>query len=347
MSNIKSYDNIFKELSKFKVFVNSKDGKEGPISFRNSRGFLALEEDFKTKISENVRETLNYDRWDESWVGTGKISKCAIKALNKCGNLVYSNQEIHFRDVLDKNNPKYNQDAERVIYDIYANKNCSEKVAFENAVKVFGAKYDLIAFLFFVKDDTRFLPICPGPFENAFRTLGINYNVSNKCSWENYKGFIEIIDEIRSIIDNNLEMEGTPRLIDAHSFVWIIQRKDYQTWNPNKNESSKIEDINERINSGSGKKKTTNVIIYERSQKVVDETKRRANGFCQLCNNPAPFIDNEGKPYLEAHHVKWLSRGGEDSTNNTVALCPNCHKRMHILDDNNDVNKLLNLLKKY
>lgn len=34
--------------------------------------------------------------------------------------------------------------------------------AFANAVDVFGAKYDTIAFLFFIKVDSRFLPISAG-----------------------------------------------------------------------------------------------------------------------------------------------------------------------------------------
>ena len=50
-------------------------------------------------------------------------------------------------------------------------------------------------------------------------------------------------------------------------------------------------------------------------------------------------------PYLEVHHVIWLSRGGEDSTTNTVALCPNCHTRMHILDRPEDIDKLQELIK--
>jgi 5-methylcytosine-specific restriction protein A len=35
---------------------------------------------------------------------------------------------------------------------------------------------------------------------------------------------------------------------------------------------------------------------------------------------------------LESHHIKWLSKGGEDTIQNTVALCPNCHRRVHALD---------------
>ncbi len=257
-------------------------------------------------------------------------------------------KKIHFENILNPNNKKYNPNAERILYDIYKNPKCSEKDAFENATEVFGKKYDLMACLFFIKDDTRFLPICPGRFETAFKMLGIKYYVSNMCSWENYKGFIEIIKEIRLIMEDNLEMDATPRLIDAHSFVWIVQGEKYNNWKPNKNDDVKIEEKVEKAGecSGFGNKKPRISNVYERSKEVVDETKRRAKGICQLCNNPAPFLDNEGKPYLEAHHVIWLSRGGLDSTTNTVALCPNCHKRMHILDEKKDVDKLLNLLKK-
>ncbi|WP_296863638.1 HNH endonuclease [Thermosyntropha sp.] len=29
-------------------------------------------------------------------------------------------------------------------------------------------------------------------------------------------------------------------------------------------------------------------------------------------------------------HIEWLSRGGTDTIDNTVALCPNCHRKMHV-----------------
>lgn len=60
--------------------------------------------------------------------------------------------------------------------------------------------------------------------------------------------------------------------------------------------------------------------------------KEKLKGFAQLCGNFAPFNDSEGKPYLESHHIIWLSKGGADSIDNTVALCPNCHKKMHIVN---------------
>jgi|GEM_PF-3524438 len=74
----------------------------------------------------------------------------------------------------------------------------------------------------------------------------------------------------------------------------------------------------------------------KRSGYISEYAKRRANGICQLCENNAPFFNQDGKPYLETHHIEWLSRGGTDSIDNVVALCPNCHSKIHILDLDDD-----------
>ncbi|MDE5966863.1 MAG: HNH endonuclease [Lachnospiraceae bacterium] len=83
---------------------------------------------------------------------------------------------------------------------------------------------------------------------------------------------------------------------------------------------------------------------YNRSVFVSAYTKRRAGKYCELCGEMAPFLDKDGNPYLEIHHVVWLSNGGEDSINNTVALCPNCHKKMHIVQESKDVHFLQKIL---
>lgn len=92
--------------------------------------------------------------------------------------------------------------------------------------------------------------------------------------------------------------------------------------------------------------RTVQSVQYERDQYIAQFTRKRANGICDLCLNPAPFNDKNGKPYLESHHIEWLSKGGLDSIENTVALCPNCHRRMHILDDSNDRNILMSRVHK-
>lgn len=79
---------------------------------------------------------------------------------------------------------------------------------------------------------------------------------------------------------------------------------------------------------------------YERNIWVAELAKRLAKGQCQLCLKPAPFKNTKGEPYLETHHIVWLSKDGDDTPDNTVALCPNCHKKMHIVDDTSDVEAL-------
>jgi 5-methylcytosine-specific restriction protein A len=88
------------------------------------------------------------------------------------------------------------------------------------------------------------------------------------------------------------------------------------------------------------KKTTIETTAFERNPYVVEYAKRRAMGTCQLCESPAPFKDNGGQPYLECHHIIWLSDGGEDAINNAVALCPNCHRKMHIINGLEDVARL-------
>lgn len=347
-THITNIAKLIEQLSRFTSFVRHMDGNPDSISFRDSTGFLGREEDYKSRIAEEARKELKFSKWNESWIGTGKIADCARRAMNKSGNLVNKNQQVDFKNRLDPKHPKYCPKAERTLYDIYRNSLCDECAAFENAIEVFGAKYDTIAFLFFIKDDTRFLPISTGHFDKGFAALEIDYSTSFRCSWENYKGFIGIIKEIRAVMEDILPLRGTPRLIDAHSFVWVIQEDRFIDWNPDSGQSVQIEleteEYMQSVISGSGGRRSINSNTFIRSTNVAKETKKRANGICQYCNQPAPFIDRKGNPYLEVHHVIWLSRGGKDSTANTVALCPNCHTRMHILDKQEDVEKLKRII---
>lgn len=83
--------------------------------------------------------------------------------------------------------------------------------------------------------------------------------------------------------------------------------------------------------------RTIKTTTYIRDPYIAEYAKLRADGFCQLCGEKAPFYTKNNKPYLEAHHLKWLSKGGTDTIDNVVALCPNCHRKMHELNDKDDI----------
>lgn len=96
-----------------------------------------------------------------------------------------------------------------------------------------------------------------------------------------------------------------------------------------------LEPQNERqVRLGAASKSSTtvnvSVKVYIRNPDVVAEVLNRAKGVCERCGAPAPFRRaKDNTPYLEVHHVRLLSEGGDDSVENAKALCPNCHRELH------------------
>lgn len=80
---------------------------------------------------------------------------------------------------------------------------------------------------------------------------------------------------------------------------------------------------------------------------VTGEALRAAMGRCMLCGREAPFRNNNGIPFLEIHHVVPYEEGGKHIVGNVVALCPNCHRRIHVLNDKNDIAKLFDRRNKF
>lgn len=86
---------------------------------------------------------------------------------------------------------------------------------------------------------------------------------------------------------------------------------------------------------------TRQINTFMRKIYIKEYAKKMAQGICQLCDKEAPFLDRQGNPFLEVHHINYLSKGGEDEIDNVVALCPNCHRRIHMLEDEEDFKKIL------
>ncbi|MCK5943581.1 MAG: HNH endonuclease [Planctomycetes bacterium] len=71
------------------------------------------------------------------------------------------------------------------------------------------------------------------------------------------------------------------------------------------------------------------VVDFQRDPGVRATVLRAADGRCEQCGQPAPFLRDDETPFLEVHHVVTLAEGGSDTPDNAVALCPNCHRFMH------------------
>lgn len=81
--------------------------------------------------------------------------------------------------------------------------------------------------------------------------------------------------------------------------------------------------------------------VYERRPDVKAWVLQEARGHCELCVTNAPFVRSDGTPYLEHHHVQRLCEGGPDTVENSVALCANCHRRLHHGADREEQKSLL------
>lgn len=126
--------------------------------------------------------------------------------------------------------------------------------------------------------------------------------------------------------------------------VWIFPVKPIQTFKDKNITEKKIKELSNRelmrrfeINGTKRKPIITETTVYYRDPHLKEMVKRIAEGKCQYCGQEAPFIDKNGQPYLEEHHVIALADGGTDTMDNVVAICPNCHRKIHILDEEQDV----------
>jgi hypothetical protein len=76
---------------------------------------------------------------------------------------------------------------------------------------------------------------------------------------------------------------------------------------------------------------------FHRNPDVVAEVLYQAQalgGKCGHCEKKAPFERRDGTPYLEVHHIIPLASGGDDTVDNAIALCPNCHRKWHYQNKN-------------
>jgi transcriptional regulator with XRE-family HTH domain len=71
----------------------------------------------------------------------------------------------------------------------------------------------------------------------------------------------------------------------------------------------------------------------------------RSKGMCELCDIAMPFVLPNGSPYIELAYIEHGASGDKYQACNFAALCPNCHKQLHVLKRDVDIKKLLSKIK--
>ena len=138
---------------------------------------------------------MSVDKWKQADVGKGRILDKVIGAIeiqktapNLRNNLVawqnrFGHKNRSHRAILDANaDNALGRTFEQWFFDFFKDSSTDEE-AFESFRKLVGNRYDLIAYMFFLKDWKRFMPIAPTTFDEALRLLGIDLVTAHHCSW--------------------------------------------------------------------------------------------------------------------------------------------------------------------
>jgi hypothetical protein len=120
-----------------------------------------------------------------------------------------------------QSSPYLRRELERLLFELYRG-DLEKGAIFDRLSELTGAKYPLLAYLFYLQDEDRFMPIQPTTYDRAFRNLDVDLVTLRNCTWANYQRFNAVLGEIRQAL-SNVEGLSNARLIDAHSFGWILE----------------------------------------------------------------------------------------------------------------------------
>src|SRR5258707_523021 len=73
-------------------------------------------------------------------------------------------------DIATVSSPKLRRDLEQLLFGLFRGE-ADEEATFDQLTELTGAKYPLLAYLYFLKDMERFMPIHPTGFDRAFREM--------------------------------------------------------------------------------------------------------------------------------------------------------------------------------
>lgn len=168
-------------------------------------------------------------------------------------------------------------------------------------------------------------------FETLGKSKGVRFIGCFACaSWESRRG-LDLKGDDREVIVFHLIRQEDPEVEPSASPIRC---------------GLSLEELRRRALNASSTPaekdtKHTRRRYYERSEDVRAYVLARANGTCESCSRPAPFVRPDGTPYLEPHHTRRVSDGGPDHPMWVGGICPTCHKEIHYGANGKGLNRRL------
>lgn len=223
------------QYERFEKAVLKKSGQEFN-SFR--QGLPSKQEGYKEWVRTRALSILGWESWKESQIGTGQILARVVRAIeidegtDRRNNLVawhprFGPKSVSHYAIKDPQQHKTKRtQLETALYDLFKTNRPHGEV-FETLRELGLKRYDLLAYLFFLKDWDRFMPISTTNFDRAFQNLGLDVKTTRQCSWENYCQYNNALHQVLDTLRNIAGLDDV-RLIDAHSFCWMLARLKIQ-----------------------------------------------------------------------------------------------------------------------
>jgi hypothetical protein len=222
------------EVFKKRVLAKSK---KPFVSFREGLPFQW--EGYKEPLRKDALAALAATTWQKSDIGSGRILKRVVASIevpkaddHDANNFVSwhegfgYNSQSHHRLLDATQEPSVRKKIEQWAFAFYR-EGADPGDAFEEMQEIAGTRYDLLAYFMFLKDSTRFMPLKVRTFDAAFHELGIDLKTDAHCSWENYQEFMEALFAIHAeLLRQPGQADAT--LVDAHSFCWLLVRKEME-----------------------------------------------------------------------------------------------------------------------
>lgn len=225
-----AFDDAF---ARFKRKVAAAD--DGHPFTRFDEGIVGVWEDYKPRLRAHALGLLAAATWSESQIGSGAILQHTIDAIEIQDSRIKLNNNLLFwqnrfghaqrehRALLEaQTDARLRRHLEGLLYQLYRGDGEEGRV-FDPLSQATGAKYPLLAYLYFLKDMDRFMPIQPTTFDRAFRDLGLDIVTLRHCTWENYSRYNAGLAAVRNAL-TRVEGLARARLVDAHSFCFMLEK---------------------------------------------------------------------------------------------------------------------------
>jgi hypothetical protein len=217
------------------AWLSGKLEQTSASPFRSfQEGLPHVWEGYKLPLRTEALARLDLASWTEDVIGSGKILEHAIRAIEISGpgglknNLVgWQNQYGHasrsHKALLDAcGDAPRTAVVEGLLYEFFL-RGLPEDVAFARFKDAGIKSYDLNAYLFFLLDGNRYMPIRPTTFDPVLKRLGFEFSTTSQCSSENYQQFNDALRDVQHALLTTAGIADA-RLIDAHSFCWLLGR---------------------------------------------------------------------------------------------------------------------------